>query len=149
MGLVPRTSQWKMGAQEHVHDHDAMMRAAAPEASPSVLPLSAFVDQAKAEHLAYLAVVLPPYAPQRFGPPTGYVWTAKSETQNRPLTRQVTYDPSMGTEIGRSGFADQPPIERVVNTGVAWHEGQLFGLANQLLGVATALALIAISVLAR
>lgn len=147
MGLVQGPSQWKVGAEAHAHDHEAMLRAAETTTPPSALPLSAFVARAQAERLAYPAVLLPPYAPQRFGPPTDNVWTAKSEAQNRPLARQVTYDPASGHEVGRSGFADQHPIDRIVNTGVAWHEGQLFGLANQLLGVFTALALISISVL--
>jgi uncharacterized iron-regulated membrane protein len=149
LGLVQGPSHWKVGASDPFadHDHEAMLRAASGEAPPAALPLSAFVARAQAERLAYPAIVLPPYAPQRFGAPTGNVWTAKSETQNRPLTRQVTYDPASGAETGRRGFADSHIVDRVVNTGVAWHEGQLFGLANQLLGVATALALIAISIL--
>jgi uncharacterized iron-regulated membrane protein len=50
-------------------------------------------------------------------------------------------------ELSRSSFADRHVIDRIVNTGIAWHEGQLFGLANQLMGLATAVALIAISLL--
>ena len=38
--------------------------------------------------------------------------------------------------------ATASPIDRVVAYGVAWHEGQLLGLFNQLVGVATALMLI-------
>jgi uncharacterized iron-regulated membrane protein len=34
----------------------------------------------------------------------------------------------------------------VVNTGIAWHEGQLLGVFNQAVGVLTALMLIALSV---
>ncbi|RYD48382.1 MAG: hypothetical protein EOP60_15790, partial [Sphingomonadales bacterium] len=105
------------------------------------------VDIPEGEDLAFPVVVLPPHAPQRFGPPTGNVWTVKSDAQNRRLQRQVTYEPMNGVEIGRSGFADKHVIDRVVNTGIAWHEGQLFGLANQLLGVLTALALIATSIM--
>ncbi len=59
----------------------------------------------------------------------------------------MTYDPKTGVETGRSGFAEQHVIDRVVNTGVAWHEGQLFGWVNQLIGVLTALALASISIL--
>ncbi|MCV0384464.1 MAG: PepSY domain-containing protein [Erythrobacter sp.] len=59
----------------------------------------------------------------------------------------MTWDPATGAETGRRGFADSHPIDRAVNYGIAWHEGQLFGLANQLIGLATALALIAVSVL--
>ena len=69
-------------------------------------------------------------------------WTVKSAAQNRTLTRQVTYDPATGARVGRSGFADQHVLDRIVNTGVAWHEGQLFGVANQIVGVLTAPALI-------
>ncbi len=150
MGWVQGGQNWKVGAgtdhAAHDHDHEAMLRAAAAP-RPTTLPLATFATQAQAQGMAFPVLVIPPHAPQRFGPPTGNVWTVKTETQNRPLARQVTYDPVTGTETGHSGFADRHVIDRVVNTGIAWHEGQLFGLANQLIGVATALALIAISVL--
>jgi uncharacterized iron-regulated membrane protein len=68
-------------------------------------------------------------------------------TQNRPRALTVTYDPVTGAETGRSGFADKHPIDRAVGYGIAWHEGQLFGLPNQLIGLATAIALIAVSLL--
>lgn len=115
--------------------------------APAGLPLATFVAKAEAERLALPALMLPPHAIQRFGPPTGNVWTAKSEAQNRWLGRQVTYDPASAAETSRSGFADQHTVDRIVNTGVAWHEGQLFGWINQLIGVLTALALIAVSIL--
>ena len=92
-------------------------------------------------------LVLAPHSPQPFGPPTGNDWTVKSATQNRPLVRSVTYDPQSGAEAQRSGFADTHLVDRIVNYGIAWHEGQLFGFANQLLGVAIALSLIAISII--
>jgi uncharacterized iron-regulated membrane protein len=109
------------------------------------LPLSAFVARAAAERMAFPVLVLPPHAPQAFGPPAGDVWTATSAAQNRTLGRKVSYDPATGRETARRGFADQHVIDRVVNTGVAWHEGQLFGVANQIIGVLTALALIVLS----
>jgi uncharacterized iron-regulated membrane protein len=147
LGLVQGAQNWKTGAGGgHGGHHDAGTAVAPPEPTGSV-PLSVYVAKAQAERMAWPVAVLPPHAPQRFGPPTGNVWTAKSETQNRPLARQVTYDPSTGAETGRSGFADTHVIDRVVNTGVAWHEGQLFGLANQLLGLITAAALVALSVM--
>jgi uncharacterized iron-regulated membrane protein len=37
-------------------------------------------------------------------------------------------------------------LDRIIGTSVAAHEGQLFGIANQLLGLFTALGLITISV---
>ncbi|EZP72029.1 hypothetical protein BV96_02160 [Sphingomonas paucimobilis] len=144
LGLVKGPQDWKIGVDgDHAGHHPTM-----PSISQAAgLPLSVFVVKARAEHLAFPALVLPPHAPQRFGPPTGNEWTAKSEAQNRWLGRQVTYDPVTGVETGRRGFADQHVVDRIVNTGVAWHEGQLFGWVNQLIGVLTAIVLVTISIL--
>lgn len=149
LGLVKGPQQWKIGTDGgHAgHDHDAMAMPLPASPAPAGLPLSTFVAKAEAEGLAFPALVLPPHAIQRFGPPTGNVWTAKSEAQNRWLDRQVSYDPISGAENARRGFADQHIVDRIVNTGVAWHEGQLFGWANQLIGVLTALTLITVSIL--
>jgi uncharacterized iron-regulated membrane protein len=150
LGLVDGPQEWKIsaGGGHAGHSGDSATIAAPAPASPTEgLPLSAFVAKAAEERMAFPVLVLPPHAPQRFGPPTGHVWTVKSEAQNRPLGRQVTYDPETGAETGRNGFADKHVVDRIINTGIAWHEGQLFGLANQLIGVATALALMAVSVL--
>ncbi|KQX26363.1 hypothetical protein ASD39_02815 [Sphingomonas sp. Root50] len=149
LGLVKGPQDWKIGAGGgHAgHDHGAMAMPMAASPASAGLPLSTFVRKAEAEHLAFPALVLPPHAVQRFGPPTRNVWTAKSEAQNRWLDRQVTYEPVSAVETGRRGFGDQHIVDRIVNTGVAWHEGQLFGWVNQLIGVLTALALIGISIL--
>jgi uncharacterized iron-regulated membrane protein len=149
LGLVKGPQDWKIGADGgHAgHDHGAMPMPTATSAVLGGLPLSTFVRKAEAERLAFPGSVLPPHAVQRFGPPTRNVWTAKSEAQNRWLDREVTYDPVSGAETGRRGFGDQHIVDRIVNTGVAWHEGQLFGWVNQLIGVITALALITVSIL--
>ena len=150
IGLVKGPQEWKIGGAGGTHrGHVAAQGHGEP--APAVLPsdgvrLSAIVARAEAEQMAFPVLILPPRTTHRFGPPTGDDWTAKSEPQNRPLGRQVTYDAATGAETGRRGFADQHVIDRVVNTGIAWHEGQLFGLANQLIGAATALALIAIGI---
>ena len=96
--------------------------------------------------MAFPVTVLPPHAAQSVGGATGALWTAKSEPQNLPLARQVTYDPATGIETSRSGWSDQHVIDRIINIGVAWHEGQLFGWVNQLIGLSTAIALLATSV---
>ncbi len=46
-----------------------------------------------------------------------------------------------------SNFADKHVVDRIVNTGIAWHEGQLFGWANQLMGLLTAIALAATAIM--
>jgi uncharacterized iron-regulated membrane protein len=151
LGLVQGPQNWKIGAgaEPAGHDHGAAsMTAPAPPSAPvKSLPLEAFVFLAREQQMTPPVVVVPPNTQQRFGPPTGAVWTVKSETQNRPLAREVTYDPATGMETGRNGFADRHIVDRIVNTGIAWHEGQLFGWANQLMGLLTALALIATAIM--
>jgi uncharacterized iron-regulated membrane protein len=147
LGLVSGAQNWKVGAAAvHAdHDHAAMMHAP-PVVGQDLSQLTLYVREAEARDLAFPVLVLPPGAPQAFGPPTGKVWTVKSEAQNRPLMETLTFDPATGEELRHERFADKHPIDRVVNYGIAWHEGQLFGLINQLIGVATALLLVTLSV---
>ena len=148
LGLVEGPQDWKIGVDGgHAGHHDSPAPAPEPVVPPRSdgLPLAAFVARAEREDMAFPVMIYPPHTPQRFGPPTGAVWTVKSEAQNRTLNRQVTYDPATGAQVGRRGFADQHVLDRIVNTGVAWHEGQLFGLANQIIGVLTAMTLLGLS----
>jgi uncharacterized iron-regulated membrane protein len=82
--------------------------------------------------------------PVLIAPPTRHdgLWTAKSDAADRPLRVNLTIDGASGTIVKRENFADRHWIDRAVGYGVAGHEGQLFGLANQLLGTLTALGLI-------
>ncbi len=65
----------------------------------------------------------------------------------RPSERAtLRFDAATGRLLSRETLADKPAISRVVQLGIALHEGQLFGLPNQLLGLATALGLIALCV---
>jgi uncharacterized iron-regulated membrane protein len=142
LGLVQGAQDWKTGthAPHAEHDHDAMMKMQA--AGIPLVGLSDMVAKAKLEDLPHPVFVKPPGAPERFGPPTPMAWTIKSESQNRPLNRQITYDVATGKELSRTSFADKHIIDQAVNYGIAWHEGQLFGWINQLVGVLTAVSLI-------
>ena len=142
LGLVQGAQDWKTGthAPHAEHDHDAMMKMHA--AGIPLVGLSDMVTKAKLEKLPHPVFVKPPGAPERFGPPTPMAWTIKSESQNRPLNRQITYDVATGKELSRTSFADKHVIDQAVNYGIAWHEGQLFGWINQLIGVLTAVSLI-------
>ena len=51
-----------------------------------------------------------------------------------------------GRETAREGFADGHVVDRMVGYGIAWHEGQLFGWVNQLVGVLTAIGLVVMAV---
>lgn len=143
MGWVSGVPDWKGGGDPHAGHNNVAMAKAMP--TPMTVPARARLDtivlRAQRENMPAPAIIQPPGAPNPFGPPNGQVWTLTTQTQNRPLGRKVSYDLVTGIEVSRSDFSDKHAIDRVVGFGIAWHEGQLFGLVNQLIGVATALAL--------
>ena len=108
--------------------------------------LSRIVALARSERLPFPVLVSPPGAPGRFGRAGAPDWVVRSDTQNRPQRVTITYDAMTGHEKHRETFADSHPIDRVVGYGVAWHEGQLLGWVNQLIGVVTALMLVTLTV---
>ncbi len=141
LGWTKGRPDWKVGADHAEHDHAAMLRMMGDPNAPS---LDAIVDKALAQHLPAPVLVKPPGAPDRTG--MSMAWTVKSEAQNRPLNVVITYDPVTGRELTRKGQADKHIIDRAVAYGIAWHEGALFGWANQLIGLLTALMLVGLAV---
>ena len=73
-------------------------------------------------------------------------WTAKSMTANRPLRVDLELDGQTGEITSRKDFSNRHILDRIVGTGVAAHEGRLFGWPNQLLGLLTAVGLLLVSV---
>lgn len=156
MGWVKGAPQWNTGGEDPAaptahagHDHAAMQDHSphaehAATAAPGLL--DAIVTRAHREPLAFPAYVLAPGA-VLFGSASPD-WVATSLAQNRPLGLSITYDRATGAELSRERFAERHPIDRVIGYGQAWHEGALFGVANQLIGLATALALVTMSVTA-
>jgi uncharacterized iron-regulated membrane protein len=145
MGWTKERPDWKIGSGQHAeHDHDAMLKQQA--AGVPLVGLDDIVAKAQTETaLPYPVLVKPPGAPDRSAA-TDMVWTVKSEAQNRPLNQTITYDLATGKELSRKGFEGKHPIDKAIGYGIAWHEGQLFGWVNQLIGLMTALALITLSV---
>jgi uncharacterized iron-regulated membrane protein len=153
VGWIKGKQDWTLGgravdAGEHAkHDHGTKMAGAAGEAAMAShshhamapVRLSEVVARAASERLAFPVMVSPPANDQPH-------WTAKSDAQNRPQRVTITYDAMTGAQLSREGFADKHPVDRVVGYGIAWHEGQLFGAINQLIGLATALMLITLVV---
>ncbi|GAB5349171.1 PepSY-associated TM helix domain-containing protein [Alteriqipengyuania sp. 357] len=87
-------------------------------------------------------------APVEITPPANAdaPWKVVSNTPNRPKRSTVEIDGPTGSLVGRVDFAQRHWIDRVVGYGIGWHEGALFGLANQLFALAILLALVALSV---
>lgn len=105
----------------------------------------------RAGELARVIATVRPLAlagPVLIAPPTqaGAPWSIASEAADRPQRTTLKVDGTNGQLVSRTDFAQRHWIDRVIGYGVAVHEGALFGLANQLLGTATALLLILLSV---
>jgi uncharacterized iron-regulated membrane protein len=150
LGWVQGPAQWAIDshspAPAHGHgDHEALP---VPDAQAPFSPrvFDQMVADARNERLAFPAIVTPPGGPQRFEAPGQMLWTIRSDVQNPPLRTTIRYDLTGRSEIARERAEDSHPIDQVINYGIAWHEGQLFGWINQLFGLATALLLMAVAV---
>ena len=86
--------------------------------------------------------------PVLISPPTtmGGPWSVASDAADRPLRSDLEVDGRTGVLLTRTDFAQRHWIDRAIGYGIAVHEGALFGLANQLLGTATALLLVVLSI---
>ena len=113
----------------------------APPADPNAreLSLAAIVERASAARLA---------APVEISPPGGAsgVFTVRSMTQYRPDRVTIHYNRFTGGELMRVTFADQPAFKKALAIGVTFHEGALFGAANQLMGALVALGVVALCI---
>lgn len=150
-GKAPMADDGDPHAMHREHDHAAMIATGAPPMDHSghgmsPVLLSEIVARAEALRLAFPVIVTPPRAPGGFGAKAAPAWSVRSDAQNRPLRETLTYDVMTGAETSRETFADKHAIDRVVGYGIAWHEGQLLGWANQLIGVLTALMLVTLAV---
>jgi uncharacterized iron-regulated membrane protein len=101
--------------------------------------LNRVVDTAIPLRLAPPVLVSPPEV-------AGGAWNVKSDAQNRTLRSDVTVDGASGKLLTRVDFGERQWVDRVVGTGVAAHEGHLFGWLNQLVSLVTATGLIAASI---
>ncbi|SDF64086.1 PepSY-associated TM helix domain-containing protein [Terriglobus roseus] len=102
-------------------------------------PFNVLVPVAATLHLAAPVEIMPAMK-------TGGAWTIKSDAQNRTLRDVLQADPETGAIVSRKNFNQGMILDRVVGTGIAAHEGQLFGLMNQLLGLGTAMGLVLLCV---
>jgi uncharacterized iron-regulated membrane protein len=54
-------------------------------------------------------------------------------------------DGKSGAILSRTDFHSKPWLDRFIGTGIAAHEGQLFGFANQLVSLFTVIGLVTLS----
>ena len=101
--------------------------------------LNRLVETVAAQELAPPVLVSPP---NKANPN----WSARSDSQNRTLRTSLKLDATTGAIIERKDFAHRPLLDRIIGTGVAAHEGQLFGWFNQALGLFTALGVFVVAI---
>ncbi|NJM49861.1 MAG: PepSY domain-containing protein [Sphingomonadales bacterium] len=135
------------GKSHHPHHVESMDTPVKPEQeSGEPLSLDRILTIAAKQNLPHPVIIQPPGAPAKFGPPNGPDWLITTDTQNRPLQRKIWVDPVNGAVTRQESFADQHGIDQIIGYGIAWHEGQLLGWVNQMIGVLTALALLLVAV---
>jgi uncharacterized iron-regulated membrane protein len=141
----PVAQDWTIGRAapvntEHVSDEHAMHRLhqhAMPDeaaASRVLQQLDTLVPVVQQASLAAPVLLSPP-------PAGSNQWHAHSEAQNRPHRAELFLDGATATIVSTQTFAQRPLFDRVIGTGIAAHEGQLFPPLNQLLGLFTAVSL--------
>jgi uncharacterized iron-regulated membrane protein len=86
--------------------------------------------------------------PVLISPPmhAGGNWTARSDTRDRPLRVDLVLNGQTGAVLKRTDFHSKPWLDRAIGFGIAAHEGQLFGLLNQLVSLFTTICLVILSV---
>jgi uncharacterized iron-regulated membrane protein len=86
--------------------------------------------------------------PVLISPPmhAGGNWTARSDTRDRPLRVDLVLNAQTGAVVKRTDFHSKPWLDRAIGFGIAAHEGQLFGLVNQLVSLFTTVSLVILSV---
>jgi len=102
-------------------------------------PLNRLVPEAGRFRLPWPVQIAPPSSPDG-------LWTVHTDTQDRPLRTTLYLNPATGAVVREEPFSQLPLVDRIVDTGVAMHEGQLFGFVNQLIGLTAALGLILLSI---
>lgn len=135
--VAPAPRDWASDGTRHPASHRGQAAPPAPMAMTAATQLT--VDD-----------VIARIAPLRLEPPVRLYlpnerqpfWRVRAETQNRPQVRELELDPASGVVIRDPRFAEKSALDRAIHIGIAAHEGQLFGVANQVLGLFTAIGLL-------
>ena len=147
-GTLAASQDWSPGRKSELVDghatHRAPARSPAEGSGPTTVSLDRMVASVRLMDLPPPVLIAPPARGE--GWRSSPVWTVRSETANRPQRVVLTLDPASGQVTDAETFADKHPIDQAIGYGIAAHEGQLFGLANQLLGLVAASGLVLLSV---
>lgn len=143
-GTLDGPVDWTIGGRKPPDDpmlgeHASHMGMAMVHQGARPGELNRAVAAATALHFAPPVLVSPPGKEPRG-------WTVSSDAADRPLRAQAVVDGATGAVLARKDFGERHWIDRAVGYGIATHEGQLFGIANQVLITLGALMLMTLSV---
>lgn len=137
-GTAGVSQDWFASAADE-HAHHRAQDMGVTHAGHGDASIDAVITRATALSLAPPVLVTPPTASSPY-------WQVKSDTANRPQGADAWLDPVTAELAARRDFSERHIIDRIVAYGIAAHEGQLFGLANQILMLVTALGLVLLCV---
>ncbi|WP_114572255.1 PepSY-associated TM helix domain-containing protein [Exiguobacterium flavidum] len=145
--------QYAFGADESVQS-TVMTRDIAKDVpwatQQDVVPASAPAKgiPLKVDEVANHAATLGLEPPYRITLPQGEegVYTLSSLHQEPLKEATIILDQYSGTVLSHVTFADYGLLAKLISLGIGFHEGRLFGLLNQLVGLALCLGLIFITV---
>jgi uncharacterized iron-regulated membrane protein len=145
-GTLQGPVDWTIGGK--APDHMSMSMAGEHMAHMGGGSSSAAVRPGELQRVIATVTPIDLADPVAISPPkmSGGAWSVASESADRPLRVDLKVDGETGSVTQRKDFSERHWIDRVIGYGVAAHEGQLFGLANQVLGTLTALFLVILSV---
>jgi uncharacterized iron-regulated membrane protein len=126
------------GHGDHDHAHADHMGPAAPHGPIDAAAIDRVVETARVLNFAP-PVLISPLAKNG-------AWKVRSDAANRPLRAEATVNGAQGQVAGLRSFSQRHPVDRAVGIGTSAHEGQLFGPANLLLSLVTALGLMLLCV---
>ena len=133
------SSLWEISSDPHKHHIHSGDKADTKQLNIS--SLATIVEYLKQEDLAPPVLI----SPLSVSNGKNQIWSARSMSQQRSQRVTINFDSITAGELSRVEFADRHPVRRVVSQGISLHEGVLFGWLNQLLGLLTAVAIIALS----
>jgi uncharacterized iron-regulated membrane protein len=144
IGLVSIQQDWstRSGNSHSEHGKNANDKMANPKAKPEfkydLLELNTVVKSVATLNLDPPVVIQPPSKGE-------HEWSVKSNTPNRPKRESLIIAGTTGEILEREVFREKHWLDRVVGVGIALHEGQLFGIANQILATITTSGLVTLS----
>ena len=129
-------SLWQISSPDHTHSNDTT--TAHTHKLWDMRAIEIIVQQLKQENLVPPIQINPPNTANQN-------WIVRTMSQQRSERVTIHYDNLTAQEVMRTEFADHHIVQRFISQGISLHEGVLFGWLNQLLGLLTAIAIIALS----